>query len=149
MFLRSARGDTVCGFPACRLETRRVSHLYCFTWKGFFGADVVSRITSRQFLISHSEQVLKRIRTQFRTRVLRIRIRDPVSFWPPGSGIHDGYKIKIQIRDEHPISYFRDLRKKFLGKQIFNSFWFGCGPGIRNLPFVSFPGPDVSTRPNK
>ncbi len=39
--------------------------------------------------------------------VLQIRIRVPVPFWPldPGSGM--GKKIKIQIRDEHPGSYFR------------------------------------------
>jgi hypothetical protein len=31
--------------------------------------------------------------------VLRIQIRDPVPFLTPGSGIRDGYKIKIRIRD--------------------------------------------------
>jgi hypothetical protein len=29
--------------------------------------------------------------------------------------IRDGYKIKIRIRDEHPGSYFRELRNSFFG----------------------------------
>jgi hypothetical protein len=32
-----------------------------------------------------------------------------------GSEIRDGLKIKIRIRDEHPGSYFRELRNHFLG----------------------------------
>ena len=43
---------------------------------------------------------------------------DPGSsaFLAPGSGIQDAkICIKIQIRDEHPGSYFRELRNKFLG----------------------------------
>jgi hypothetical protein len=33
-----------------------------------------------------------------------------VLLWYPGL-----LKIKIRIRDEHPASYFRELRKNFLG----------------------------------
>jgi hypothetical protein len=48
--------------------------------------------------------------------VLRIRIRDPVHFYPLNPGYGMGEKIKIRIRDEHPGSYFRELRNNFLGK---------------------------------
>ncbi len=41
--------------------------------------------------------------------VLRIRIRDPVPFYAPGSWLCK----KIRIRDEQPGSYFRELRKIF------------------------------------
>ena len=39
---------------------------------------------------------------------LRIQIRDTGSgaFLTPESGICDGLKVKIRIRDEHPGSYF-------------------------------------------
>ncbi len=41
------------------------------------------------------------------------RIRDPMPFWPHGSGMSKK-KIKIRIRDEHPGSYFlRELRNNF------------------------------------
>jgi hypothetical protein len=45
------------------------------------------------------------------------RIRDPVPFLPldPGSGIRDGKKVSIRIRDEQPGSYFLELRNHFLG----------------------------------
>jgi hypothetical protein len=33
---------------------------------------------------------------------------DPVLFVTPGSGIRDGKKIRT--RDDHPISFFRELR---------------------------------------
>jgi hypothetical protein len=42
--------------------------------------------------------------------VLRIRIRDPVPFWP---WIRDGQKVNIRIRDEHPGSYYRELGSNF------------------------------------
>jgi hypothetical protein len=44
-------------------------------------------------------------------------VADPGSgaFLTPRSGIRDGYKIKIRIRDKHPDSYFREFR---------NNFWF-------------------------
>jgi hypothetical protein len=47
--------------------------------------------------------------------VLRIWIRDPVPFLPLDPVSWIGKKIKIRIRDEHPGSYFRELRKNFLG----------------------------------
>ncbi len=55
--------------------------------------------------------------------VLRIRIRDPMPFWPldPGSG--RGKKIKIRIRDEHPGSYFRELKTIFWGLEILKLFY--------------------------
>ncbi len=37
----------------------------------------------------------------------------------PGSGIRDGQKIKIRIRDEHPGSYFRELSNNFWVKKLF------------------------------
>ncbi len=42
-----------------------------------------------------------------------LRIRDPVPFWLPGSGMGE----KIRIRDKQPGSYFRELKKLryFLG----------------------------------
>jgi hypothetical protein len=42
---------------------------------------------------------------------------DPGSgaFLTPQSGIRDGQKIKIRIRDEQTGSYFRELRTNFLG----------------------------------
>jgi hypothetical protein len=47
--------------------------------------------------------------------VLRIQIRDPVPFYPC---IRDENKIKIRIRDEHPGSYFRELRNNFWIKML-------------------------------
>ncbi len=47
-------------------------------------------------------------------------------FWPPGSGIRDGKKIKIRIWDEHPGSYLRKFRNNFYNTKI---LW--CGFGIR------------------
>jgi hypothetical protein len=45
---------------------------------------------------------------------------DPMPFLTPGSGIRDGYKIGIRIRDEQPGSYFRELRNHFLGIKYLN-----------------------------
>ncbi len=61
--------------------------------------------------------------------VLRIRIRDPVTFWPLDRGSERGKKIKIRIRDEHPWSYLR--AQKHLVK-ILNSFlWIRIrDPGV-------------------
>jgi hypothetical protein len=57
--------------------------------------------------------------------VLRIRIRDPVPFWPldPGSGVGKklGSASGIRIRDEQPGSYFRELKKLGSGMQKFGS----------------------------
>ncbi len=58
---------------------------------------------------------------QYSLAVLPIRIRDPVSgaFLTPESGIREGKKSGsgsgIQIRNELPRSYFRELRNHFLG----------------------------------
>jgi hypothetical protein len=43
-----------------------------------------------------------------------LRIRDPLPFFGP---LDPGWvkKIKIRISDEHPGSYFRELRNNFLG----------------------------------
>jgi hypothetical protein len=53
---------------------------------------------------------------------------DPGSgiFLTPGSRM--GKKSISGIRDEHPGSYFRELRNNFLGLK-----YFGCGSGSRNL----------------
>jgi hypothetical protein len=50
---------------------------------------------------------------------------DPGSgaFLAPGFGIQDGYKIKIRIRDEHPGSYFRELRNNFFGLKMVLQFF--------------------------
>ncbi len=55
--------------------------------------------------------------------VLRIRIPDPVPFWPldPGSGIGKKSGSGIRIQDEQPGSYFRELRKQFFGLKYLNS----------------------------
>ncbi len=52
--------------------------------------------------------------------MLRIRIRDPVPFWPldPGSGI--GF---FRIPDPNP--YFWELSDSFLGKKFYNSLKIG------------------------
>jgi hypothetical protein len=49
--------------------------------------------------------------------VLRIRIWNPGfgAFFTPGVGMAWVKKIKIRIRDEHPGSYFLELRNQFLG----------------------------------
>ncbi len=74
--------------------------------------------------------------------MLRIRIRDPGSgaFLTPGSGIRDGQKIKIRIRDEHPESYFRELRNNFFVK-IFNFFDEGTLKigQILKIPVLTWP----------
>jgi hypothetical protein len=49
----------------------------------------------------------------------------------PGSRDRDGYKIKIQIRDEHVESYLRELRNNFLGFNILN--FFDADPNPRSL----------------
>jgi hypothetical protein len=52
--------------------------------------------------------------------LLRIWIRDPVSFWllDPGSGMgkKSGSRSGIRTRDAQPGSYFWELRSNFLGK---------------------------------
>jgi hypothetical protein len=53
--------------------------------------------------------------------VLRIRIRDPVPFWPldPGSGI--GFSRIPDLGSRIPNPYFRELNDNFLGKKLNNS----------------------------
>jgi hypothetical protein len=57
--------------------------------------------------------------------VLRIRIRDPVPFWPldPGSGI--GFFRIPDLGSRIPNPYFRELSDNFLGKQFYNSLKIG------------------------
>jgi hypothetical protein len=43
------------------------------------------------------------------------------AFFTPGSEIWDGLKIKIRVRDQHPGSYFRELRNNILGLKFLNS----------------------------
>jgi hypothetical protein len=59
-----------------------------------------------------------------------IWIRDPVPFWPmdPGTGIRDGQKIKIRIRDSDPDEH-RILKFFLMRIRIWNSFWPGSGTG--------------------
>ncbi len=65
--------------------------------------------------------------------VLRIRIRDPVPFWPmdPGSGMGKTTwsRSRIRIRDEHSESYFRELRNNF-SVNILKFFDADADPGI-------------------
>jgi hypothetical protein len=53
--------------------------------------------------------------------VLRIRIWDPVPFWPldPGSGI--GFFRIPDLRSQIPNPYFRELSDNVLSKKFFNS----------------------------
>ncbi len=39
----------------------------------------------------------------------------------PGSGIRDGWKVSLRIRDEQSGSYFLELRNHFLGLKYLNS----------------------------
>ncbi len=76
--------------------------------------------------------------------VFRIRIRDPVPFWPldPGSGMGKKSRSRsgIRIQDEHPVSYFRVLREKLLGVDVDLDF-FDLGSGIRDLKIRNrYPG---------
>jgi hypothetical protein len=50
-------------------------------------------------------------------------------FLTPGSRIRDGEKAKIRIRDEHPGSYFRELREQFFGLKILKFFYSDPDPG--------------------
>jgi hypothetical protein len=93
-------------------------------WRIFMGGrpggKIVKKINTLKFKLITSptyfvEQIWRRPWKRLSRPVLRIRIRDPVLFWPRGSGIRDGKKIRIwEIRDKHPWSYFRKLS---------NSFW--------------------------
>ncbi len=51
----------------------------------------------------------------------RIRCLFDPWIWDPGSGIRDGQKVSIRIRDEQPWSYFLELRNNFLGLKYLNS----------------------------
>ncbi len=63
--------------------------------------------------------------------VLRIRIWDPVPFWPldPGSGMSKKSRSGSGIQDEHLGSYFWELRNNFWGYIL----WCGSGSEIQNL----------------
>jgi hypothetical protein len=60
-----------------------------------------------------------------------LRIRDTVIFLTPGDGIRIRYGEKIRIRDEHPRSFFRELRNSFFGLKIFKFFDADPDPGSR------------------
>ncbi len=55
------------------------------------------------------------------------------------SGIQDGQKIRIRIRDEQPGSYFQELRNHFFGLKYSNSFMRIWDPGWKNPGFVTLP----------
>ncbi len=64
--------------------------------------------------------------------------RDPGSgaFLTPGSGIRDGKKVSIRIRDEQPGSYFLELRNHFfgfLGVKILKFFDADPGSGMETV----------------
>ncbi len=70
--------------------------------------------------------------------VLRIRIRDPVSFWPldPGSGMGKKSGSGFGIRDEQPGSYFLELRNHFCSffwVKILKSFDADLGSGMGKI----------------
>jgi hypothetical protein len=64
-----------------------------------------------------------------------LRIRDPVPFGPPGSGIWDGKKIKIRIQMNIPDHIFESLEKIF-GVKILKFFDADPGSGIFFLPWI-------------
>jgi hypothetical protein len=54
----------------------------------------------------------------------------------PGSGIRDGWKVSIGIRDEHPGTYFLKLRNHFfgfLGVKILKFFDADPGSGTETV----------------
>ncbi len=63
------------------------------------------------------------------TAVLRIRIRDPVPFLTPVSGIGDPGWVKNRILDEQHGSYFRELRNQFFGLKYLNYLMWIQDPG--------------------
>ncbi len=68
----------------------------------------------------HDTKLSKSEEKNLKNPVLRIRIRDPVPFWPldPGSGIG-------LFRIPDPILIFLELSDNFLGKKFYNSLKFG------------------------
>jgi hypothetical protein len=59
----------------------------------------------------------------------------------PGSGIQDGWKIRIRIRDEQPGSYFRKIRNNILGYKI---RFFDADPDLRSgIPNLFDPGSGI------
>jgi hypothetical protein len=65
--------------------------------------------------------------------VLRIRDSGSGAFLTPRSGIRDGQKVSIQIRDEQPGSYFLELRNHFFGLKYLNSLMRILDPGWRQF----------------
>jgi hypothetical protein len=75
----------------------------------------------------------------------------------PESGIRDGYKVRIRIRDEQPGSYFLELRNHFFGVKILKFFDVDPGSGRKkvgsgiNIPYpqhwsysrYGWPDPDL------
>ncbi len=86
-----------------------------------------------------------------RKAVLRIRIRDPVPFWPldPGSGMGKQSESGSGIRDEQPGSYFLELRNHFLGIKYLNSLMrmdtirFGIRDGKKSVSGSGINIPDL------
>ncbi len=96
-----------------------------------------------------------------------VGVADPV----PGSGMGNKSGSGSGIRDEHPISYFRQLRNNFLGVKILKFFdsdpdlgWINSNPGsatyfftISSIPYICgicehvctyfYADPDAQTRP--
>jgi hypothetical protein len=63
-----------------------------------------------------------------------VKVRPVGAFLTPASGM--GKKIKIRIRNEHPRSYFRELRNNCFGLKYLNSLMrirdlFDPGSGIK------------------
>jgi hypothetical protein len=68
---------------------------------------------------------------------LSISVADPDqgsgAFLTTRSGIRDGKKIWIRIRDEQPGSYFRELGKKFFGVTILQFFYADPVSGMEKI----------------
>jgi hypothetical protein len=72
-----------------------------------------------------------------------ISVADPdpgsCAFFTPGSGIRDGQKVRIRIRDEQPESYFRELRNLFFWVSILKFFDADPGSGMEKI-WIRDPG---------
>jgi hypothetical protein len=66
--------------------------------------------------LRRSLNILKKLHEKA-MKITSVADPDPGSgaFLTPGSGIRDGEKVRIRIRDEQPGSYFQELRNHFLG----------------------------------
>jgi hypothetical protein len=68
---------------------------------------------------------------------LKFGIRDPgwVKNQDPDlvSGIWDGYKIKIRFSNEHPRSYFRELRNIYADPDLGSGIYLTLDPGWKKF----------------